>query len=259
MFGFFGSKNPVDCPVNEEMRLWMENAMLWLAGSFGEDSLKKRQILTPEYNDFPIAYNGHPNSALATLKIIAGQMEISADDIQLDIYKEGLREVDTGGIGRIFMKEAENEKYSGGLYWGKQEDGKYHVGLNESKLKVPLEMIATLAHEFAHIKLLGEKRIEKNNEPLTDLATVVFGLGIFNANASFQIKNTFDTSGWSRLGYLSQMEWGYGLALFSCLREEEEKPAWIKYLSPNVKADFLQRKRFIEENEEIVFKGVRRE
>jgi hypothetical protein len=256
MFGIFGKKKPAECPVNEDMRVWIENAMLWFADAFGQDSLLNRKILTPEYKDFPIAYNGLPDTAVETARIIAGQMEINPGDIQIDIYNEGIREVDTGGIGRIFMKEAEGEKYSGGLYWGKQEDGKYHVGLNQSKLREPLEMIATLAHEFSHIKLLGEKRIEKNNEPLTDLTTVVFGLGIFSANASFQVKNTFDSTGWSSLGYLSQMEWGYSLALFSHIRQEEEKPAWIQLLSPNIKSDFIQSRNFIRENEALIFKDT---
>src|SRR5439155_16827567 len=132
------------------------------------------------------------------------------DDIHLDIYAEGQSEIDTGGVfgNRIFMQQVEGEKYSGGLYWGKQEDNKYHIGLEQKKLTEPLDMIATLAHEFSHIKLLGEKRIENNNEPLTDLTTVIFGLGIFNANAAFQTRRGVDSWGCSKLGYLSQMECG---------------------------------------------------
>jgi hypothetical protein len=50
-----------------------------------------------------------------------------------------------------------------------------------------------LAHEFSHIKLLGENRMQENHEHLTDLFTVVFGLGIFNANASFKEIKTADS------------------------------------------------------------------
>jgi hypothetical protein len=153
--------------------------------------------------------------------------------------------------GRIFLKQEEGEKYSGGLYWGKQEDNKYHIGLEEKKLREPAEIVATLSHELSHIKLLGEKRLEKNNEPLTDLTTIVFGLGVFNANAAFQTKGGVDSWGWSKAGYLSQMEWGYALALFAYIRQEEN-PDWINFLTRNVKADFKQSSQFINKNKDKI-------
>jgi len=87
---------------------------------------------------------------------------------------------------------------------------------------------------------------------LTDLTTIVFGLGIFNANAAFQTTAGFDSWGWSKSGYLSQMEWGYALALFAYIREEEE-PAWIEFLTRNVKSDFRQSLKFIHANKEKIF------
>jgi hypothetical protein len=98
-------------------------------------------------------------------------------------------------------------------------------------------MVATLAHEIAHIKLLGEGRINQNDERLTDLTTVVFGLGIFNANAAFQILRGVDSWGYSEQGYLTQMEWGYALALLAYLKEDRS-PKWLQFLTPNVKGDF---------------------
>ena len=53
-------------------------------------------------------------------------------------------------------------------------------------LDEPENMVAVLAHEIAHIKLPGESRMEENDERITDLTTIFFGLGIFNANAAFQ-------------------------------------------------------------------------
>src|SRR5258708_16168780 len=93
-------------------------------------------------------------------------------------------------------------------------------------------LIATIAHELAHIKLLGEERMSKNNEPLTDLTTIIFGLGIFGANSAA----TFQTGkfSWShgRQGYLSQMDWGYALGVFAHIRGENFTD-WSKYLTLN--------------------------
>ena len=255
ILGLFDNSKKDSCPVDEETRLWLERCMLWLTSSFGKDSIKNRKVLIPDYKDFPIQYNGQHQTAFDTLKIIAPQMEINPDEIHLDIYKEGLQELDTGGAfgNRIFMKHEEGEKLSGGLYFGKEDDNKYHIGLEEKKLKEPIEMVSALSHELAHIKLLGEKRIEKNNEHLTDLTTIIFGLGIFNANSAFQTKSGYDSWGWSKLGYLTQMQWGYALALFAYIREEEN-PDWIEFLARNVKADFKQSAKFILNNPDKIFK-----
>jgi len=83
-------------------------------------------------------------------------------------------------------------------------------------------MVAVLAHEIAHIKLPGENRMEENDERITDLTTIFFGLGIFNANAAFQTFADSKYYGWSQSGYLTQMEWGYALSLFAFVREEQE-------------------------------------
>jgi hypothetical protein len=254
MFGIFGNtKN--ECPVEEEKRKWIESAFSWFITTIGEEQIKSKKVLTPSFTDFPIKYNGDHNTLFATSKIIASQMDISFEELSFDIYNEGQKEIDMGsGLGyRIFMNNDDTQKYSSGKYWGKQEDGKYHIGIREDNLKEPENLIATLAHEFSHIKLLGEKRIEKNNEPLTDIATIIFGMGVFNANAAFKFKRDTGSWGYSKLGYLTQMEWGYALAVFSHIRYEQS-PEWAKFLDRSVKADFNQSIRFINANTDKLFK-----
>lgn len=254
MSGLF-KRNTTEPSVNEKTREWIEYCFLWLINSFGKENIKSRKILTPDYNDFPILYNGQRQSAFDTLKIVAKQMEIDFDNIDLNIYKEGQEAIDTGSIlgYRIFMQNVKGQKYTNGLYFGQQENGKYLIGLEEKLLKDPIDIIASLAHELSHIKLLGEERIKGNYEHLTDMTTIIFGLGIFNANVAFQTKSGYDFRGWKRSGYLSQMEWGYALALFSYLREEEN-PAWITFLSKNVKSDFERSMNFIQNNPDNIFK-----
>jgi hypothetical protein len=249
--GLFGNDKDT-CPVEEEKRLWLEKAIKWLVNSVGEETIKSKKTLTPSQEDFPIKFNGDQSTLIKTSDIIAVQMDIAPTDIFFDVYTEGLKEINMGA-NRIFMNTGEDDKQTAGLYWGKKEDGKYHVAINEDNLTQPEKLIATIAHEFSHIKLLGEGRIKKNNEPLTDLTTVVYGLGIFNANAAFHFKRDINSWGYSKLGYLSQMDWGYALALVSYIRGEKS-PKWIKFLDRTVKSDFLQGERFIEKNEEIIFK-----
>ena len=244
------------CPVLEYNRLWLEDSFLLLLNFFGRENTQQRKVLVPHYSDFPIQYNGTEQSAYDTMKIVATQMEVSFDNIELDFYDDHGQEVSTGSPfgGGVFLEPDKDDQSTGGLYWGQQEHGKYEIWLNRKILSQPESVVATLAHEIAHIKLLGENRIEVNNENLTDLTTVIFGLGIFNANQAFQTYTKIGSYGWQSQGYLSQMEWGYALALLAYVRDERS-PAWITHLTPNIKSDFLQGQHFIENNPKLVFQS----
>jgi len=95
-------------------------------------------------------------------------------------------------------------------------------------------MVATMSHELAHVLLLGDKRISREMdrmEPLTDLMTVFSGFGVFTSNAA----HVHGYSGaQSALGYLSQREFGYGLAVFARERDEPN-PSWARELTKNVR------------------------
>jgi hypothetical protein len=239
------------CPIPEERREWLEYAFGWLVVAFGEQAIRSRRVLIPHYTDFPVRYNGELQSALDTIGIVARQMEIDPNEIELFIYTEGVREVSTGGpFGNTLYTTGSGSgsgdglKFSSGRYFGREVDGKYHIALEEGKLKQPEFMVAVLAHELSHIKLLGEGRLEENNEQLTDLNTIIFGVGVFNANTAFSTHQDFRSSGWQKLGYLTQMDWGYALALFARLRRETD-PVWAEHLCKNVRSDFLKNQLYL--------------
>lgn len=258
LFELFNKKYPNRCPISYDNRIWLEKSFSLLLDIFDKEKIKQTKILIPLYSNFPIKYNGDTQTAFDTLKIVAKQMEVEFDEIQLNLYDESVNEISTGSPwgGHIFLNFDNNDKGSAGLYWGKQADNKYYIGLERRKLTQPENMVATLAHELAHIKLLGENKIEANDEKLTDLTTVIFGIGIFNANASFQTFRSIDSSGWRKMGYLTQMEWGYALSLLAHIRGEKT-PNWIEYLTLNVKGDFTQGQRFIENNKDLILASVR--
>lgn len=221
--------DPEGCPVEETGRLWLEHSFLYLLELFGRTETARRTVLVPDRSHFPVRYDGSEQSAYETLKIVARQMELAPENIRLDFYDERLRNITAGTPG--------------GIYWGGRENDSFEISLAREMLKYPEHMVAILAHEIAHIKLLGENRMDRNDEKITDLTTIFFGLGIFCANEALRTFN----HGWSSSGYLTQMEWGYALALFAALRKETE-PGWLKHVSTNVRADFLQSQRFMVNN-----------
>lgn len=260
-FNTWGSSFPLTekregCPVLEQNRLWLEEGLLLLSGFFGPESIRGRQVLIPHHRHFPIRYDGSERTAYETAEIVARQMEIPFDNIGLEFYSGRVQEMRTGGNfgDRIFLEMEEDQSDSAGLYEGMGTDGKYRIHLSNERLSQPESLVAVLAHEMAHIKLLGEDRMTKNNEYLTDLTTVFFGLGIFNANVAFQTYKGFDVYGWQKLGYLNQMQWAYALALFARMRGEQS-PAWAEHLTPNVKSDFRKGQAFIADNPQLVFQS----
>lgn len=229
--------DPNGCPVEDEKRIWIEKSFNFLLNTFGKSNTQARIVLTPTSKDFPVLYNGSEKSAFETLKIISKQMEVDFEKISLCFYDENIQRIIEGNPN--------------GLYWSNGENDSCEISIVRKLLDEPENMVATLAHEVAHIKLLGENRLKENNEPLTDLTTIFFGLGIFNANSAFQTFADNQSYGWSTSGYLSQMEWGYALSLFALIRNESS-PDWANHLSTNVKADFRQSQNFILNNRDKI-------
>ena len=249
MFGLFGNKK-IACPVDETKRQWIEYAMKWLFVNFGEEFCKEQKVYASVkelLDDF-----GLQKASLNDLgDIIAELMQIDKAEFEISVYEEGAREIDTDA-GTVLVKTDEEEKTSAGLYLGKNEAGKYDIGIQKNMLKNPVGLLAAIAHEFSHIKLLGENRIKENDEHLTDLVPVVFGLGIFGANSAFTFSQSIDYWGYQSSGYLSQMEWGYALAVHSWLRDEKH-PEWINSLPRNIKSDYSKSLLFMENNKEKLF------
>ena len=114
----------------------------------------------------------------------------------------------------------------------------------------PVALVATIAHELGHVRLLDEGRIsadQRDHEPLTDLLTVYFGLGVFTANAAFDFRQ--GRTGWSyqRLGYLTEQMYGYALACYAHLRGETA-PRWARHLDTNPRGYLKQSLRYLERN-----------
>ena len=237
MFGIFSkTKKP---EIRDEQRSYFENQFHWLLENFGKDLINKKTLI-PDRNDFPVMYDGSEGPAWKTLEIVCTQLDINPNEIHLDFYSEGKRELNAGSQS-FFLQGSDTEQYAGGLYWGRAEDGKYHVWINKNLLKNPQGLVATLAHELAHARLLGEKKLhakyDRDHELITEMFCVFSGFGLFNASQAFQINTVYDGWSYQSAGYLKQQSWGYLLALYSFFRNEEN-PDWSKYLSMSLKKDF---------------------
>lgn len=119
------------------------------------------------------------------------------------------------------------------------ENGEIEISFARDIAKNPVALVATFAHELAHL-LLHTRGVEEGIEGdeaelLTDLAAVYMGFGVFLANAAFDMTPMEDGMmgiGWTsrRQGYLTENTLVYATALFCSIKDGgfEEARAGLK-------------------------------
>jgi hypothetical protein len=239
MLGWFRSKP--ECPVDPAMRQWVDTRWAWLEHQFGLERLRKARVVLPRPEFYPDAFNGTEEDARRMLDRTCGYMEIDPATVELSLYED-----------RNPVYEGEWRHGTAGLYH--PEGGKFRIWVEVGNLNDPLAMVGTMAHELSHVHLLGHERISEDtqdHEPLTDLLTVYFGMGIFTANSVIreQYWHAGQVSGWSmgRRGYLGMPVYGYAFARFARARGEEGAP-WAQELRLDVRSAFRQAMRFLEKD-----------
>jgi hypothetical protein len=239
MFGWFRAK----CPVEPERQAWLERGLTWLCGQFGGEGVLRRKVIEPTPEFFPDPYDGTPESAAVLFGRVCDYMGVDRRRARLTVYEDGTRPKP----GSLFEGRHEG---AAGLYHGDRLEGET-IAVERSQLENPMSLVGTLAHELGHVHLLGDGRLSPDcpdHEPLTDLLTVVLGLGVFVANSVVQESHwrSGQYSGWSvgRQGYLDARDHGYAHALLAVARGEPY-PAWARHLRPDARAAFKQGVRFL--------------
>ena len=240
------------CHLEAEEKGWVERRMVRFHVQFGAEPIR-REPLDPRSPLLPKTWNRSYAAGEDLFKRLCDFMRVDAARLELEFYSgHESRTVDSAYAG--------NTHSSGpaGLYRQPEKDGKLLVSLDQSGLSDPMKLVATICHELGHVHLLADGRIspeEKDSEPLTDLLTVYFGTGIFNANAAFQFGQwqSHSHQGWraSRLGYLSEQSFGYALACYAWYRGDVDA-AWRKYLRENIAYYFDDSMHFLSTTKDTI-------
>lgn len=200
------------CPVDDETREWIDNAFQWLIDELGLETLREAEMILPTEEYFPDPYNGSRVSIQKMLDRVCGFMDVDPSLIEVKFFEN-----EDGARFHPLAAGESSERHTLGTYQMRC-DGKYAISLDTSQAVNPEMMVATIAHELGHVILLGEGRLSEDyedHEPMTDLVTVFYGLGIFNANSSFVFEQYTNAQfqGWraGSAGYLSEQMFGYAL------------------------------------------------
>lgn len=242
-----------DLPVTLNDKKWVEQSLLFLAELFEPVYFKTLGTITPEKEYFDRHFNGTDEDAEYILGRLIEMMHIDAWEIQLMFYSNQPEDFSEG----MGLTPRAGLKGSWSSTTGKYVDkglGHKEIWIELDLLNDPGALIATMAHELAHYKLLGEYRMEECDEPLTDLTAVAFGFGIFMGNSYFKFSQWSGSryQGWkmSRAGYIPEQVIAYAMAWLAHYRNEDI--SWNHYLNKTMQKYFDRSYKYIDQNKDSV-------
>ena len=233
MFGLFNNKK-YQPTVTPEDKDWIEKNIIWFIEVFGIDRLNEQPFILPNSENFPYDNLKDIEQFQHLFEQLCGYWDVNPNEVEVKFYddlksKQWMTWIPQGAFDE-----------PNGLYSKVYTKGTkfYCIELAKSNLDYPELLVTVIAHELAHVKLLGGNIVNETDsdmEPLTDLATIFFGFGVFFAN-SIETKNIY----WvSRSGYLPNQVVSYANALI-CYITEHDSNKYIEALNSNTKGLFKQ-------------------
>jgi tetratricopeptide (TPR) repeat protein len=232
MFGLFNKKK-YEPNLTPEDKQWIDGTIGWLIQTFGMNHLAKCPFILPNSNNFPNQHFTEETNFKELLLKICHYWEVDPDEIFINFFDD------------LYLQQWENIAPIGNInsasgFFYKHlttEKKRYTIQLAKSNLQIPELLIAILAHEIGHVKLIGGNFVEKSApdmEALTDLSTIFFGFGIFIANTS-----QLSSANWiRRTGYLPDSIISYTNALL-CYITNTDATEFEPYFNKNTKLLFI--------------------
>ncbi|MEM8937917.1 MAG: hypothetical protein AAGC64_01065 [Bacteroidota bacterium] len=231
-------------PITEEDKVWVDEALNWLCKELGEAHFMKMQTVTPTADFYDRTFDGTEEDARFILDRTKEIMGLRKAKIKLHFFSDSPIETDDGTILTTPADIEGQWKSAAGTF--EQRKGKTIISIERQQLKNPISLIATISHELAHEILLGQNRIEENDEYLTDLTAITYGFGIFIGNSRFE----FSASGFgwqsSGQGYLPEQIIAYAMAWLSIKRNENTD--YTQFLDKSLQKYFQQSWEWLHEN-----------
>jgi len=244
---------PPACPCDPAAKAWVESRLQWLSQEFDDHAFNGRPLVLPTPQILPDSYDGSRRAVRALLGQVCGYMDVVPDLVDLRFVAEA---------GKLWLVNEAGQyiPHAAGTY--EETEEKFLIRIDESELHDPMGLVATMAHELAHVRLLGEGRITNtayDNELLTDLTVVFFGLGLFLANTPRNWDSQYSRWPGTNLlkpEYMTPPMFAYALAHLAWFRGEQ-KPAWADHLHFNARPEFKQALRFLMKTRDSAFKPKR--
>lgn len=239
------------CPVDWAAKNWIEDRLQWLAEQFDSSAFTDKPVVLPTPEFFPDPYDGSRRSIRRLFERVCDYMGVAPGLVTLRFFSEARN--------LLFVNDQGKPVPDGAAGWYGEGTGKFIVRLETSQAADPMALVATMAHELAHVRLLGEGRIDNDaydNELLTDLTALFHGLGIFLANSPRNWDGQYAYWPGTELRkpeYMTPPMFGYALAHLAWHRNQSA-PSWCKYLRWSARINLKHGLRYLEQTGDSRFK-----
>lgn len=229
------------CPCDPAAKAWIEERLEWLASEFNDSAFSGRPIVLPRSEFFPDPFDGSEQAVRRLLDRVCHYMDVEPDLVDLRFMAKA---------GKLWLVNDKGHYLPDAAGTYQEGEQKFIISIDECELADPMSLVGTIAHELAHARLLGEGRIRGDvfdNELLTDLTVVHFGLGIFLANVPRNWDSRYSKWPGSDLRkpeYMTPPMFGWALAHLAWFREEKF-PSWARSLNLGARANFQQGRRYL--------------
>ncbi len=246
MFGWFKPQ----CPVDGSAKQWIENRLQWLSEQFGRDTFTRRAVILPTTDFFPDPVDGTELSVRNLLDQVCKYMDVKPECVTLELFTSKNQLWLVNDDGKYLPTGA------AGLY--DEQIGKTVIHIETSEMTNLSGVVGTMAHELAHLRLMGERRVtgeEYDNELLTDLTAVFHGFGIFLGNSPRNWDSQYSNwpgTAFKRPEYMTLPMFAYALAHSAWFRGQA-RPDWYPFLSFELKPCFKQGIRYLLETGDSTF------
>jgi tetratricopeptide (TPR) repeat protein len=231
MFGLF-SKKTLKPALSVEDKEWVEKNMLWFIETFGLAKVDQQPFILPSAERFPYDDFTSQDQFKKLFEQLCNYWDVDYNDITVKFFDD----IKSKQWSTWTLAGSSNQPL-GVLYKTYDLTEKsFNMQLAKSNLNNAQLLVTVIAHELAHVKLLGNGLLSINDpemEPLTDLASIFFGFGIFMANTC----QRRDINWISRSGYLPNEVISYANALM-CYITDKNGDSFHSFFNENTKSLF---------------------
>jgi hypothetical protein len=151
-------------PVDTAIREWIDEQWPWLVDKLNMGDLAEHDIIEPTNDYFPDKWAATQEAVQNLFARVVEYAEVAPARVELALIEQ-------------------QEEMPPALV---KKDDKFLLPLEVSELRDPTVAVAILARKLALLRLMdADLDLKRDDLPLLmDLACVVLGLGIFNANAA---------------------------------------------------------------------------
>lgn len=243
------------CPCDPMAKAWIEHRLRWLSEAFSQSAFSGGPIVTPTLRFFPDPFDGSDGAVRKLMDRVCDYMDVNPRAIDLVFVQSA---------DRLHLVNESGEALPGAAGTFQGGHRKHRISLDRAEFSSTPDLIGTMAHELAHVRLLGEGRLDGSvfdNELLTDLTTVHFGMGLFLANSPRDWMSGYTRWPQSHLNkpeYMNRPMYGWALALLAHFRGEK-KPAWAEHLSRHARRELAEGQRYLSATSDSSYLPERRE